>query len=87
MKGREWGSGAVRGGGVAVGGDCVVGETPTIEPSEYFSSNSRHSHDRGWAETEGSYIGLDADGRRVFDGVIANAAGGGRIDMRRHANP
>jgi hypothetical protein len=28
----------------------------------------------------------DADGRRVFDGIIANAAGGGRIDMSRFAN-
>ena len=66
IKGRKWVIRDDRDGVVAVEGDGVVGEMPTIEPGGKFSYNSRHILDHGWAVAEGSYIGIDANGRKVL---------------------
>jgi len=66
IKGRKW---VVRNAGgeiTAVEGDGVVGEFPTIEPGEKFSYNSYHLLDTPTGMAEGSYLGVDADGRRVI---------------------
>jgi ApaG protein len=66
IKGRKW---IVRNAGgevTALEGDGVVGEFPTIEPAEKFSYNSYHLLDTPTGVAEGSYLGLDADGRRVI---------------------
>lgn len=66
IKGRKWVVKNDRGEITAVEGDGVVGEFPTITPGEKFSYNSRHIIDSGWAVAEGSYLGVDAQGRRVL---------------------
>jgi ApaG protein len=66
IKGRKWVVTNSRGEVLAVEGDGVVGQFPTIEPGESFSYNSCHLLDAPWAVAEGSYLGLDGESRRVF---------------------
>ena len=66
IKGRKWVVTNSRGEVLAVEGDGVVGQFPTIEPGDDFSYDSCHLLDDAWAVAEGSYLGLGEDGRRVF---------------------
>jgi ApaG protein len=66
IKGRKWVVTNDRGEITAVEGDGVVGEFPTIAPGDKFSYNSYHLLDASSAVAQGSYIGVDATGRRVL---------------------
>jgi len=66
IKGRKWVVKNERGEITAVEGDGVVGQFPVVEPGEKFSYNSYHLLDTRSAVAEGSYIGVDADGRKVL---------------------
>ena len=66
IKGRKWVVTNERGEVTAVEGDGVVGQFPTIQPGEKFSYNSFHLLDGRFAVAEGSYLGLDALGRKVI---------------------
>ena len=66
IKGRKWVDENADGEITAVEGDGVVGQFPTIEPGEKFSYNSYHLLDKLPALAKGSYLGLDANGRKVF---------------------
>ncbi|MBM3875665.1 MAG: ApaG domain [Verrucomicrobia bacterium] len=66
IKARKWVVKDDEGGVLVVEGDGVVGQTPTIEPGSKFSYQSRHLLKAQTGEAEGSYIGLDALGRRVL---------------------
>lgn len=66
IKGRKWVVTSSRGEVTAVEGDGVVGEFPVLGPGEKFSYNSRHILDTPRAMAEGSYLGVDDLGRRVF---------------------
>jgi len=65
IKGRKWVITNARGEVTAIEGDGVVGERPRLGPGEKFSYNSRHTLDTTRAIAEGSYIGVDDQGRRV----------------------
>jgi ApaG protein len=65
IKGRKWVVKNSRGEITAVEGDGVVGQCPTITPGEKFSYNSYHLLDTNEAVAEGSYLGVDALGRKV----------------------
>ncbi|MFN7141617.1 MAG: Co(2+)/Mg(2+) efflux protein ApaG [Limisphaerales bacterium] len=71
IMGRKWIVTNSRGEITAVEGDGVVGEHPTIEPGDSFSYNSFHLIDTETAVAEGSYIGIDAHGRRVLTRIPA----------------
>lgn len=66
IKGRKWVVRCSGGKIIAVEGDGVVGEFPTIEPGEKFSYNSFHLLDSTSAVAEGSYLGVNAEGQRVL---------------------
>jgi ApaG protein len=66
IKGRKWVVKNARGEITAVEGDGVVGEFPRIAPGDSFSYNSFHLNDTTTAVAEGSYIGMDENGRRVL---------------------
>jgi ApaG protein len=66
IKGRKWVVTNDRGEVTAVEGEGVVGQSPVIEPGEKFSYNSYHLLDTQSAVAEGSYLGVDASGRRVL---------------------
>lgn len=66
IKGRKWVVRDANGKMIAVEGDGVVGEFPTIPPGEKFSYNSRHVLATPTGEAEGSYIGLDENGNRIL---------------------
>ncbi len=66
LKGRKWVVTNSRGEVTAVEGDGVVGEHPTIQPGHKFSYNSYHLLDSKSAIAEGSYLGVDAQGRKVL---------------------
>lgn len=66
IKARKWVVTNEHGDVIAVEGDGVVGQHPTIEPGEQFSYNSFHLLDSRTAVAEGSYLGIDALGRRVL---------------------
>ncbi|MEW6303483.1 MAG: ApaG domain [Verrucomicrobiota bacterium] len=66
IRGRKWVVTNERGDRTVVEGEGVVGQTPTIEPGESFSYNSFHLLDTHVAVAQGSYIGLDAKGRKVM---------------------
>lgn len=66
IKGRKWVVTNSRGEVTAIEGDGVVGEFPVLGPGEKFSYNSRHILDTVRAIAEGSYLGVDDAGRRVF---------------------
>lgn len=65
IKGRKWVISHDDGTTLVVEGDGVVGKTPTILPGEEFSYNSQHITATQRAVAEGSYLGLDGDGRQV----------------------
>lgn len=69
--GRKWVVTNSRGEVTAVEGDGVVGEHPTIEPGDSFSYNSFHLLDTRSAVAEGSYLGVDALGRKVVTRIPA----------------
>jgi len=66
IKGRKWVVTNDSGEITAVEGDGVVGQFPTIEPGGKFSYNSFHLLNSSVAVAEGSYLGTDAEGRRVL---------------------
>jgi ApaG protein len=55
-----------RGEIAALEGEGVVGEWPVILPGEKFSYNSFHLLDTISGVAEGSYLGIDALGRKVL---------------------
>jgi ApaG protein len=65
IKGRKWVVTNSRGEVTAVEGDGVVGEFPSINPGGKFSYNSFHLLDTKTGYAEGSYLGVDAVGRRI----------------------
>ncbi len=65
IQGRKWVVTNSRGDITAIEGEGVVGETPTIEPGEKFTYNSRHLMDTRFGVAEGSYRGVDVQGRHV----------------------
>lgn len=66
IKGRKWVVRDEAGETIALEGDGVVGQFPTLRPGEKFSYNSSHVFDTGSAVAEGSYLGITEDGRKVF---------------------
>lgn len=66
IKGRKWVVQSARGEITAVEGDGVVGQFPTIEPGDEFSYNSYHLLDALPGVARGSYLGVDAKGRKVL---------------------
>lgn len=80
IKGRKWVVTNDEGQTVVVEGDGVVGKFPTIQPGEHFSYNSFHLLGTRRGRAEGSYFGLDGQGRRVltrippFDLVVPEGA-------------
>ncbi len=66
LKGRKWVVTTDHGEVMAVEGAGVMGEFPTIQPGGRFSYNSYHLLSSRAAVAEGSYIGMDAKGRRVL---------------------
>lgn len=66
IKGRKWVVTNPEGEVTAVEGDGVVGEFPRLEPGGEFSYNSFHLLRTVSAVAEGSYIGIDEQGRRVL---------------------
>jgi ApaG protein len=66
IKGRKWVVTNSDGEITAVEGEGVVGQTPEIPPGGSFSYNSFHLLDTPNAVAQGSYLGIDAQGRRVL---------------------
>lgn len=66
IKGRKWVVTNADGEITAVEGEGVVGEYPVIDPGERFSYNSFHLLSTEFARAEGSYLGVDALGRKVI---------------------
>src|ERR1051325_6071634 len=66
IKGRKWVVTNAAGEITAVEGEGVVGETPEIPPGGSFSYNSFHLLDTPKAVAQGSYLGIDAQGRTVL---------------------
>ena len=81
IKGRKWVVRSEAGDTVAVEGDGVVGQFPTIAPGARFSYNSFHLFQGRFAVAEGSYLGADEEGQRVlvrippFKMVVPGAGG------------
>ena len=71
LLGRKWVIEHEDGTSLVVEGDKIVGETPTLAPGEQFSYNSYHLLDTPTGKAEGSYIGIDAAGRRVLTRIPA----------------
>ncbi len=71
IKGRKWVVTSSKGEVTAVEGDGVVGQFPTINPGGVFSYNSFHLLETKTAVAEGSYLGVDADGRKVLTRIPA----------------
>ena len=65
IKGRKWVVTNGRGEVTAVEGDGVVGQFPIIPSGERFSYNSFHLLDTRTASAEGSYLGIDAQSRKL----------------------
>lgn len=66
IKGRKWVVTSSRGEVIVVEGDGVVGQFPKILPGGEFRYNSYHLLSDKSAVAEGSYLGMDASGRRVI---------------------
>lgn len=66
IKGRKWVVRDEHGHTIALEGDGVVGQFPTLQPGEKFSYNSYHVFATDSAVAEGSYLGITEDGHRVF---------------------
>lgn len=65
IKGRKWVVTNDGGEITAVEGEGVVGEYPVIQSGENFSYNSFHLLNARSAIAEGSYLGMDDQGRKV----------------------
>ena len=66
IKGRKWVVTNEGGDVTVVEGEGVVGKLPRIDPGEKFSYNSFHLLDTRCAVAEGSYLGVDPNGRKVL---------------------
>jgi ApaG protein len=66
IRGRKWVVTDGKGDITAVEGDGVVGEFPVLEPGQKFSYHSYHLLATYTATAEGSYLGLDGEGRKVL---------------------
>jgi ApaG protein len=66
IKGRKWVVRNDSGEVTVVEGSGVVGKFPTIEPNESFSYNSYHLLETRSAIAEGSYLGVDSEGKTVL---------------------
>lgn len=66
IRGRKWVVSHDDGTQLVLEGDGVVGKTPTIEPGEKFSYNSWHALPTTCGSATGAFLGVDANGRRVF---------------------
>jgi ApaG protein len=66
IKGRKWVLTDARGEVAVVEGEGVVGNHPSIAPGATFSYHSYHLLACTSAVAEGSYLGVDALGRRVL---------------------
>lgn len=64
LLGRKWIVEGVDGNRLVVEGDKIVGHTPDLAPGDHFSYNSFHLT-ACTARAEGSFHGLDAEGRRI----------------------
>ena len=71
IRGRKWVVTNARGEVTAVEGEGVVGMTPEILPGQKFSYNSYHLLDTPTGRAEGSYLVVDASGRRVLTRIPA----------------
>ncbi len=66
IKARKWVVTNARGEITAVEGDGVVGQHPEIPPGGHFTYNSFHLLETRTGVAEGSYLGLDQNGRKVL---------------------
>ena len=71
IRGRKWVVTNANGNVTAVEGEGVVGVCPEIQPGDKFSYNSYHLLDTTTGTAEGSYIGMDAEGRKVLTRIPA----------------
>ena len=65
IKGRKWVVTNADGDVTAVEGAGVVGQFPELDPGDTFSYNSFHLLETKTGAAEGSYLGIDPDGRKV----------------------
>jgi ApaG protein len=65
LRKRKWVITDMHGDKVVVEGDGIVGKKPRLEPGERFEYNSYHIVATD-SVAEGSYHGVDGDGRRIF---------------------
>ena len=66
IRARKWVVTDGNGEMTVVEGDGVVGEFPTLEPGQKFSYHSYHLLATVTGTAEGSYLGLDGEGRKVL---------------------
>ncbi len=66
IKARKWVVTNARGEITAVEGDGVVGQCPELKPGESFRYKSFHLLETSAGFAEGSYLGLDDQGRRIL---------------------
>jgi len=71
IKGRKWVVWAEDGEILTVEGPGVVGQTPFLQPGESFTYNSHHLLRTKFGRAEGSYLGLDSEGRAVLTRIPA----------------
>ena len=71
IRGRKWVVRESSGEVIAVEGDGVVGETPTISPGDCFRYSSFHVIHSNRAVAEGSYLGISASGNRLLAEIPA----------------
>lgn len=89
IKARKWVVTNAGGEVMALEGEGVVGQMPVIDPGGQFEYNSYHLLDTTSATAEGSYLGLDALGRRVITRIPKfemRVPGEGAVDRRRKQN-
>jgi len=65
IKGRKWVVTNADGDVTAVEGSGVVGQTPQLDPGQSFTYNSFHLLETRTGHAEGSYLGIDDQGRRI----------------------
>lgn len=64
LLGRKWIVEGADGNRLVLEGDKIVGHTPDLAPGDHFSYNSFHLT-AGDARAEGSFHGVDDEGRRI----------------------
>ncbi len=86
IKARKWVVTNAGGEVMALEGEGVVGQMPVIDPGGEFEYNSYHLLETTSAMAEGSYLGLDALGRRVITRIPKfEMRGAGNTEMRAGA--